>query len=90
MGAAAIVTDILMAPTGSWLMAKDLWLPYKFVATLIFTGIAFIFALPETFVEQQAAKQLSSPSTTVSGVPSTGFLVFLSCFPSDPSHKALI
>jgi MFS family permease len=50
MGAGLLVTDVVAAAVGSWLLSKDLWLPFKFSAPIICLSFPLILAMPETLV----------------------------------------
>lgn len=53
MGVGGIITDIVMAPIGSWLLAKDLWLPFKFSSALLLLAIPLTLGMPETLGEKK-------------------------------------
>jgi len=48
LGAAVLITDIVAAPIGSWLLSKDLWLPYYFSTPIILLAFPIIIVIPET------------------------------------------
>lgn len=50
IGAGLLVTDVVAAAVGSWLLSKDLWLPFKFSAPIICFSLPLILAMPETLV----------------------------------------
>ncbi|VUC35726.1 unnamed protein product [Clonostachys rosea] len=55
-GAGLLVTDIVAAPFGSWLLSKDVWLPFKFSAPMICLSFPLIFAMPETLMARKKAE----------------------------------
>ncbi|KAI0417171.1 major facilitator superfamily domain-containing protein [Xylaria grammica] len=50
IGAGLLVTDVTAAAVGSWLLSKDLWLPFEFSAPIICLSFPLILAMPETLV----------------------------------------
>ncbi|KAK3196983.1 hypothetical protein GRF29_1536g187778 [Pseudopithomyces chartarum] len=48
IGAVVLLTDVVAAPIGSWLLSKDLWLPYWFSTPIILMGYPIILLMPET------------------------------------------
>lgn len=48
VGAGLLVTEVVAAPIGSWLLSKDLWLPFKFSAPIILLSFPVILVIPET------------------------------------------
>lgn len=58
LGASAIICDVIMAPIGSWLLAKDLWLPFRFSSAILISAVLMTLLMPETLA---AEKRVSSP-----------------------------
>lgn len=56
MGAAVIVTDIVMAPIGSWLLMQDLWLPFKFSSLIMLLAVPVALSMSETLAKQQTLR----------------------------------
>jgi len=77
IGSAAIITDIVMAPTGSWLLNIDLWLPYKFASALLLSGFIFIFAMPETRTEKGVGINTTNTPQANGSAPGAGLFVRL-------------
>ena len=48
IGAGILMTDIVMLPIGSWLLSKDLWLPFKFSLPIMALAFPVILGMPET------------------------------------------
>ncbi|KAI0398868.1 major facilitator superfamily domain-containing protein [Xylaria palmicola] len=55
VGAGLLITDVVAAAVGSWLLSKDLWLPFKFSAPIICLSFPLILAMPETLVRSKSA-----------------------------------
>jgi hypothetical protein len=68
MGAAVLITDVVAVPIGSWLLSKDLWLPYWFSTPIILLAFPIIIAIPET-VSTRKAVQSSIVSQMNGGQP---------------------
>ena len=69
MGAAVLITDVVAVPIGSWLLSKDLWLPYWFSTPIILLAFPIIIAIPETVLTRKAvqssiASQMNGGSPT--------------------------
>ncbi|KAI1733385.1 major facilitator superfamily domain-containing protein [Xylaria scruposa] len=67
IGAGLLVTDVVAAAVGSWLLSKDLWLPFKFSAPIILLSLPLILAMPETLVRSKLSaidNQAPSPQVT--------------------------
>jgi len=58
LGAGAIVCDVIMAPIGSWLLEKDLWLPFRFSSAILIFAVVMTLFMPETLA---AKKRIPSP-----------------------------
>jgi hypothetical protein len=71
LGAAVLATDIVSAPIGSWLLAKDVWLPFLLGGALMMVGFPILCFLPETL--SPAPSRDSVASATSIDVPSEVF-----------------
>lgn len=67
--AAVLITDAVAVPIGSWLLSKDLWLPYWFSIPMILLAFPIIIAIPETASASKDAQ--SSIASQVNGGPPT-------------------
>lgn len=56
VGAGILATDIVMAPVGSLLLVKDLWLPYKFSIPILLSSLPIALAMPETLHKLEPAE----------------------------------
>lgn len=54
LGAAVLATDIVSPPIGSWLLEKDVWLPFLLGSPLIVLGFPILCLLPETLSDVDA------------------------------------
>lgn len=64
VGAGLLATDIIAVPVGSWLLSKDLWLPFKFSAPIICLSFPLILAMPETLVSRKKADTSNGQATS--------------------------
>ncbi|KAK7398603.1 hypothetical protein QQX98_012012 [Neonectria punicea] len=64
VGAGLLATDIIAAPVGSWLLSKDLWLPFKFSAPIICLSFPLLLAMPETLVSRKKADTSNDQATS--------------------------
>lgn len=61
VGAGAIVCDVIMAPVGSWLLDKDLWLPFHFSSVILILAVVMTLFMPETLTADKRASSLEVP-----------------------------
>ncbi len=61
MGAAVLVTNVVAVPIGSWLLSKDLWLPYWFSTPIILLAFPIIVAIPETLSTRRTVQAGIAP-----------------------------
>jgi hypothetical protein len=47
--------EMLATPLGSWLLSKDLWLPYMFAVPILLSSLLIVLALPETLIMKPVA-----------------------------------
>jgi hypothetical protein len=62
IGAVVLITDIIAVPIGSWLLSKDLWLPYYFSTPIILLAYPILMAIPETRVKARYKPLSDSPN----------------------------
>ncbi|KAK0649748.1 major facilitator superfamily domain-containing protein [Cercophora newfieldiana] len=63
LGAGAIICDVIMAPIGSWLLAKDLWLPFRFSSIILLFAVLMTLMIPETLPVEKRASSLEIPES---------------------------
>ncbi|KAB2571672.1 Solute carrier family 46 member 3, partial [Lasiodiplodia theobromae] len=72
VGALIRVTDMVSAAGGSWLLSRDLWLPFKISTPILLTSLPIILCLPETAPPRAAPRDRhdsvisETPSSTTS------------------------
>jgi hypothetical protein len=74
-----MVTEMLATPLGSWLLSKDLWLPYMFAVPVWLSSFLIVLALPETLLVKPVASSSddhSRTSTIIVGSKVLHMLVF--------------
>ncbi|KAI0109611.1 major facilitator superfamily domain-containing protein [Nemania sp. FL0031] len=63
VGAGLLVTDIVAAAVGSWLLSQDLWLPFKFSSPIICLSFPLILAMPETLMSSKKTDAINGQTT---------------------------
>ncbi|GAM89567.1 hypothetical protein ANO11243_076060 [Dothideomycetidae sp. 11243] len=57
IGAGLLITEIVAAPIGTWLLSKGLWLSFKFSAPILLMSFPVILFIPETLVRSKPDDQ---------------------------------
>lgn len=68
IGAAVLVTDIISTLVGSWLLSKDLWLPFIISTPIILLSLLILFFIPETFKKPENRSLAPSAATNENAV----------------------
>ncbi|KAI1119891.1 major facilitator superfamily domain-containing protein [Nemania abortiva] len=88
VGGAIHVTDIIAPLIGSWLLSRDLWLPYKVASPVMLSSLIIVMLLPETLQARVPGRTRALTSELVTegttegtsrGLPRTSIEAILGC-----------